>query len=431
MQSRLVRVANRAGAWMGPRISLDPRRLMEQACLATGLEDFGRSGFEAGLGVLVDSWESEARFHLVGRLLARRELLRCLANRLQVEEYFRRNPETASVPVPDPVIVTGPPRSGTTLLHRLLAADPANRTLRAWELFAPAPRDFAPARGDDPRLAALARGMALRRKLLLSAAGRKAAKAAHHFEAGEPEECSPLLQDSFCTEIFALHGRADRYVGWLRGQDWTPAFGYHRKQIQILTAAQPASRLVLKHPPYLGHLDDLFRVYPNARVLWLHRDPLEVVASGCSLCATARAIRTDALDPGHIGASIVNGTLWRFGRGMRSRALAPDRFLDVWYRDLTRNPLAAVARIYKWLGFPLTAEAERAFMDYLQHNRKERSGLRHEYALEEFGLDAATLRPMFRDYCERFQLGSARAAVAPDAASAGPDGSPRDANDDA
>lgn len=393
---------------MGPHIRLDPKYLVGRARKVAGLEDFGDSGFEAALGVLAGSWESEAQFHLVGRILAQRELIRCLINRLRIEEYFRRNPETAGVPVPDPVIITGPPRSGTTLLHRLLAADSSNRTLRAWEVFAPVPRGLAPPRGDDPRPAEVARVMAVRQALLLSAAGRRATSAAHHIEACDPEECWPLLQNSFFNEIFGLQARADRYVQWLRTQDWTPAFRYHRKQIQMLTAARPASRLVLKHPCYLGYLDDLLHVYPNGRVLWLHRDPVEVVASGCSLCAVLRALRTDSLDPAHIGSSVVESTLWWFERGMRARERqAPDRFLDVQYRDLTSNPIATAARICEWLGFPVTAEVEEAFTGYLQRNQKERSGHRRDHTLEAFGLDAATLRPRFRDYCERFQIDSA------------------------
>jgi hypothetical protein len=414
-QSSLVRVINRIGARWGPGVRLDPPYLMDRARQAAGLEDFGDSGFEKALGVLVDSYEREARFHLVGRMLAQRNLVGCLIHRLRIEEYFRRNPETANVPVPDPVIITGAPRSGTTLLHRLLAADSSNRTLRTWKLFAPVPRGLAPPGEDDPRSAAVARGMAVRRALLLSAAGRKASAAVHRFEAGDPEECWPLLQNSLFSEIFGMFTRADSYMLWLRTQDWTPPFRYHRKQIQMLTAGRPASRLVLKHPGYLGYLDDLFRVYPKARVVWLHRDPIEVVASTCSLCAVARAGRTDFLDREQLGAAVVESTLSRFARGMRMREqlgagqFLPGQFMDVRYRDFVRNPMETVARIYEWLGIPVTVEAEQAFTGYLQRNRQERRSHRHDYTLETFGLDAALLRPKFRDYCERFQIDSASA----------------------
>jgi hypothetical protein len=209
-------------------------------------------------------------------------------------------------------------------------------------------------------------------------------------------------------ESFSLGGRADSYMIWLRAQDWTPAFRYHRQQVQVLTAARPARRLILKHPGYLGYLDDLLQVYPNARVLWLHRDLVEAIASCCHLCAVARAVRTDSVDLKHIGQSIVNNTLWQFGRAMRTRdRQAPDRFLDVRYRDLVGNPMATAARIYDWLGFPLTAEAEEAFGAHLQRNRRERSQRPPDYTIETFGLDSASLRSQFSDYCERFQAGIA------------------------
>lgn len=294
-QSRLVRIINRVGWRMKSRIRLDPDYLLERARRETRLGDFGGSQFETALRVLVNSWESQAQFNLTGRLLAQRQLMRCLTNRLQIEEYFKRNPETAGVPVPDPVIITAAPRTGTTLLQRLLAADSSNRTLRVWELIAPVPRGYALPGDDDPRPAAAARGMAIHRALLMSAAGRKTLRTAHSSEAGEPEECIRLLDNSFMCEAFGLGARSDSYMVWLKTQDWRPAFRYHRKQIQMLTAAHPARRLILKHPGYLGYLDDLLDVYPKARVLWLHRDPVEVVASCCNLCAVARAIRTDWL----------------------------------------------------------------------------------------------------------------------------------------
>jgi hypothetical protein len=404
-------MVNRVGGRMGSHICLDPKYLLERARRETGLEDFGGGQFETPLGVLVDSWETEARFNLVGRLLAQRELLHCLANRLRIEEYFRRNPATAGIPVPDLVIITGAPRTGTTLLHRLLAADSSNRTLRMWELVAPVPAGYTLPPGDDPRLAAVARGLSVHRALLLSAEGREILRATHHSEAGDPEECIRLLDTSFLCEAFGLSARSDSYMVWLRSQDWTPVFRYHRKQIQLLTAARPASRLILKHPGHLGYLDDMLQVYPNARVLWLHRDPVEVVASCCNLCAVARAIKTDSVDLEHIGLSVVNSTLWRFDRGMRARERqAPDRFLDVQYLDLIRDPMATAARIYEWLGFPLTAEAKEAFTGYLQRNQRERGRYLHDYTLETFGLDAASLRPKFHDYCERFQVGSASVA---------------------
>lgn len=408
VQSHLTRIVNRVGAPLGPNICLDPQYLMDLARRATGLEDFGDSGFETPLGVLANSWDKDARLHLVGRIIVQRWLRHNLINRLKIEEYFRRNPQTALVPVPDPVVITGAPRSGTTLLQRLFAADLSNRTLRHWELSDPVPKGYAPFGENDPRPAAAARHRALRRRILLSAAGRKAASDAHRAEASDAAECWPLLQNSFMSEISGTHGRVDGYIEWLWKQDLTPAYRYHRRQIQLLTAARPASRLVLKHPGHLGYIDDLLQVYPNARIVWLHRDPVETIASMCNLCALARANRTDSLDPEHIGASVVVATRWRFDRGVQARERhAPGQFLDVQYRDLTRDPIATAARIYDWLGFPLTAEVQTALELYMQRNRQERRGHRTDYNLATFGLDAATLRTQFRDYCERFQIGAA------------------------
>ncbi len=405
MQSRSVRLVNRLGGRLSSRISLNPEYLMDRASAATGLHDFGDSGFEPALRVLTDSFEREARFHLVGRMLAQRELLRCLTNRLLIEEYFRRNPETADIPVPDPVVITGAPRAGTTFLHRLLAQDPATRTLRAWELFAPVPSALRPSDENDSRRHDVALGIRWRRQLLMSRAGRSTLQAIHHFEAGDPEECWPLLQNAFLSGIFALHSPADSYRFWIRTQDFTPAYRYYRKQIQILTAALPATRLVVKHPGHLGHLEELFRIFANARVLWVHRDQLEVIASAGSLCAAARVLRTNSVDLKQIGKAIVENALWRLRTAVCARERhGSERYLDVQYLDITRNTMETVRRIYDFLGFPFTAELERIFKQYIDQNRRERKGHRHEYSLEMFGLDPNTLRPLFQEYADRFHI---------------------------
>jgi len=410
VQSRLTRIVNRVGAPLGPNIRLDPEYLMDLARRATGLEDFGDPGFETPLGILANSWDKEARLHLVGRVIVQRGLRHNLINRLNIEEYFRRNPQTALVPVPDPVVITGAPRSGTTLLQRLFAADPSNRTLRHWELADPVPKGFAPLVENDPRPAAAARHRALRRRILLSAAGRKAASDTHRAEAADAAECWPLLQNAFMSEISGSHGRVNSYIEWLWKQDLTPAYRYHRRQIQLLTAARPASRLVLKHPGHLGYIDNLLQVYPDARIIWLHRDPVETITSMCHLCALARANRTEFLDPLHIGASVVVATRWRFNRGLQARERhGSGQFLDVQYRDLTRDPIGTTARIYDWLGFPLTADVRTALELYMQRNRQERRGHRTDYNLATFGLNAATLRAQFSDYSERFQISSTSA----------------------
>jgi len=402
-QSLLVRVINRAGAPFKSRISLDPDDLMQRARALTHLDDFGEPGFEVALGVLVESYLREARLNFMGRVLTQKSLLHCLTTRLQIEEYFRRNPQTANVPVPDPIIIAGAPRTGTTMLHGMLGADPANRTLKVWELFAPVPPGFTPCAPSDPRPEAVAQVMARYESRFMSAEGRRQVNAAHMTRPNDPQECFPLLQNSFASEVFGLFARADQYVRWLLEQDLTPAFRYHRRQIQLLTAAQPAARLVLKHPAHLSHLEEIFRVYPRARVIQTHRDPAEVIGSMCSLCDTARGLHTDFVDRNHIGATVCDVLSISMERGMQARKkLDPDRFLDIHYRDLTANPMNALRTIYSWLGIPMTPELERTFAGYLDRDRQERANHRHSYDLERYGLNAADVRSRYPEYIAQY-----------------------------
>ncbi|MGA2433859.1 MAG: sulfotransferase, partial [Bryobacteraceae bacterium] len=219
IQSAAVRLANAVGAPLRGAISFQPEFLMDKARKFCNLADFGGGDFEEPFRILARAMDRGMGLHFTGRVLAQRELLRCLVNRLRIAEYCRRNPGTGNVAVPDPIVIAGLPRSGTTFLHRILAQDPRTRTLRTWELYAPVPPGWGDGNAPDPRLALMRRGMEWRRKLLLSSYGRSTARAIHHSEADDPEECWPLLQNSFRCGIFAIHGVGEEYTLWLREQD--------------------------------------------------------------------------------------------------------------------------------------------------------------------------------------------------------------------
>lgn len=403
MQSAAVRLANVLGAPLRGAISFQPEYLLDKARTFCNLTDFGGGDFEEPFRILTRSLDQGIRLHFTGRVLAQRELLRCLANRLRIAEYCRRNPGTENVVVPDPIVITGLPRSGTTFLHRILAQDSRTRTLRAWELFAPVPPGWGDRDAPDPRLSNLRQSMEWRRRLLWSSSGLSIGRSIHHLEADDPEECWPLLQNSFRCRIFGLHGVGEEYTLWLHKQDLTDAYRYYRRQLQILTASEPAGRLVVKYPGHLGCLDELFRVFPNARILWLHRDPVDVVPSACSLGMLARSLRTNATNPEKLGPRVMDGLLLLVRKGMEARQRhRPEHFLDVDYRNLIGNPIGTTQRIYEFLDWQTDREWEDSLTCYLARDRESRKGLRHQYGAEAFGLNAGAIRAAFRSYTERF-----------------------------
>ena len=395
MHSPLVRVANATGAPLRGLVSLKPEMLLREARLMTGLDNFGTDEFRPALAMLTDSLDREGDFHFLGRVRTHWELLQCLIHRLKIEEYFKRYPATASVPIPDPVVIGGAQRTGSTFLHRLLAADPANRTLRAWELRAPVPTGIRPAGPDDARRKGLQAGLTLRRKLLWSKTGRETINAIHSFEADAPEECGSLLQNAFFSHVFFFHSSVPTYDRWLRTQDLVPAYRYYRRHLQILTAGRPVGRLIVKHHAHLEHLDDLLQVFPRTKVVWLHRDAVEVIPSTCGLLASARIARARHVDPLEIGRTVMENGHWRMQKSIELRRHAPDRCLDVHYRDLVGDPLAVVRRIYGFLGYPLEAPQIRAFQEHLVRDRASRPRAAHKYTPEMFGLTAGAIREAF------------------------------------
>jgi len=403
MLSVQVRAANFFGAPLRGAISYEPEALMDKARKLVNLTDFGGDEFQEPFRVLARATGRGVDLHLAGRVLAHRELLRCLVNRLKITEYCRRNPGTDNLPLPDPVVIVGLPRTGTTFLHRLLAQDPGTRTLRAFELLSPVPPGWGDKETPDLRLANLRRISQVRRQLLLSPHGRIVARSVHHWEADAPEECWPLLHNSFCSVIFAMHGVGEEYAQWLLEHDITAAYRYYRLQLQILTAGQSVSRLVVKHPGHLGHLDELLRVFPNARIVWPHRNPVDVVPSTCGLGMVMLSTRTAAIVPSRYGPEALKGLVHSASKGIDARRRhRPEQFLDVDYRELAAHPIATARRVHEFLGWQTGPEWQAALDDYLARDRVSRQGRRYKYTPEDFGLTADRIRTEFQSYTDRF-----------------------------
>jgi Sulfotransferase family len=397
---RLTRALNTGGRVVAPAVRLDAGMLLEEARRQTGLEDFGEPAVEEPLRRLIHSYEHEAGLTLIGRIAARQDTLRLLTNRLKMEADRRRHPEIAAVEVRRPLFVTGLPRTGTTLLHGLLAQDPANRAPCNWESMFPSPPPDRARHRRDPRIAWAERQ--LRWFYRLNPDFRKI----HLLGARLPEECLIITSHSFLSFQFQTSHRVPGYQHWLEAQDLRPSYEAHRHFLQHLQWRHPAERWVLKAPAHLYGIRALFATYPDAGIILTHRDPLEVVPSMASLHATLRSTFSDAIDPAETGAEATS----RWAEGIRralaerdSGAVPADRFLDVMYTDLVRDPLAAVRRVYRYYDLPFTDAVEGRMRRFLAENPKDKHGA-HRYTLEQFGLDRDVELARYRSYRERFGL---------------------------
>jgi sulfotransferase family protein len=388
-----VRALNEVGdpAW----IALDEGSLLTEAMRRTRLVDFGDADFREPLRVFLRALETEAQLHYVGRTLARADLVEWLANRLRVVDACKRDPAVERAPVAAPVFITGLPRTGTSILHELLAQDPALRAPLAFEVRDPT------AAGNAEAIDVADRAVRLWSEIVPEY------DVMHELGARVPVECIALMTPSFrCDELAGRHV-VPSYAAWLAAADLHPAYAWHHRTLQVLQARSPGRRWVLKAPSHMGALDVLFSVYPDARVVQTHRDPLTVMASVASILFATAWVRSDAVDPQAVLGWFTGATCAHLlGNAMRVRDAGRETsFADVVYADLMRDPIAVIARVYERLRLPFSAEAEVRMRAYLASKPKGRHGA-HRYEFEHTGFDRAAERARFADYQRRYGVPS-------------------------
>jgi hypothetical protein len=358
--------------------------LHASASRITGLEDFGADDYGEGLRVLLRSYADEAALTPLGSK-AKRSLLRgALVARLLSEAAWRQHPEYASTPITRPIFITGLPRTGTTALHRLLAADPAHQGPELWLTEVPQPRPPRETWAGNPVFAALQEGYRSHPEF----------RGVHDISADQVEECWQLLRQSMTSVSFECLAFIPTYSRWLRGRDWHAAYRRHRQNLQLIGMWDAGRRWVLKNPSHLFALPALLAAYPDALVIQTHRDPRTAIASVCSLNARASEGWSDVFRAEVVGRTQLD--LWADGlrRFMDDRAgYDPDQFLDVHYDDFVADPMATVAAIYARLGTPMSDEARSAMAA-----RHSRGGPAHRYALADFGLTGAAVDERFAGY---------------------------------
>jgi hypothetical protein len=365
-----------------------------------GVADFGDDAFIEPLDVLLPALEEEAQLSILGRWMTRRFLLRLLEGRLQLKAYVDADPGVRDEEVAEPLVVTGVPRTGTTILHALLAEDPEHRAPEGWELLRPVP----PAHPD--RFATDARIPLADRELRLLAQVSADLDAIHEYRGRMTKECVSSLSFEFRSEEFTARYHVPSYVAWLQGCDLRPAYETHRLVLQVLQRGWPARRWVLKSPVHLHALPTLLAVYPDARLVVTHRDPLTVLPSVTSLVATLRWAHSDLVDFADIGAyheRLYRSDLDALVASHDAGAIDPARIHHVRYADYMASPLDAVAALYGQFGWKLDGEAERRMADHLARRPQGMHGA-HHYSFADLGLDRDTERARFTRYQQAFAV---------------------------
>jgi hypothetical protein len=359
--------------------------LMTAAERRTGLVDWGDPSFRGGLEALLDDAGRLPGLTPLGVLTFRGLIGQLLANRLRFVSSDGRRAQLAP-----PIIITGLPRSGTTLLHRLVGLDPAHHAPPLWELLDP----FAATPGGIRRFRATLQ-IAFKNRLLPEL-DRK-----HFTRAGIPEECTLLLGNSFATPLFSDMAPMEGYLEWYQSSCQREVYLEYRAQLELLQERHPGRRLVLKAPAHLGNLADLVRAVPEAHLVQTHRDPTRCFFSHCSLRDTLARLVTDRPDRRAI-PRLAERTFERDLRTNLAFHETHDRRVEhVAFTRLCANPIEIVRRLYDAFGLDWSAEAQRRISDYQRRFPKGRFG-NHRYRDSDWGVSSARVDSWFGEYRQRF-----------------------------
>ena len=397
-----IRGGRKLGVFGPPR--LDKDALLEEAAAATGLNDFGDRWFEKPFEVLLDSVKHEAQLNAAGEFSATKMFHHVLRDRLYTQMWFGRHPEILARPLKNPVVIVGPMRSGTTRLHRLLAADQRFAHLRSFETISPVPRpefeQVLAGEAEDfrPKLAA--------RILKVARLANPRTLSIHPTGAYEPEEELGLVAASMYGMKWEAQWNVPSYAEWCHEESAIPAYRHMANLLRLIGWSQQESSLrpwILKTPQHMLDLPALLEVFPDARLIFTHRDPKQVVGSAASLAWNQTIIYSDHNDPAQTGRDWLGKTATMIARMRAARDAIPrERMIDVQYEDMETDWRGTMERVYRFLDLEMEP-AVAGMEDYLDRSARLKRHP-HRYSLAEFGLCEDEVNERFADYTETFGI---------------------------
>ena len=381
--------------------------LHEIAMEQTGLGDFGEDpSYQTGLRVLLEAMDDYCDLSDMGLYAARLKFIHVLKQRLLAEQAFKEQPHILENPLARPLVITGLVRTGSTALHYLMARDPGRQHLQYWLAENPMARpplaSWSEQAGFQSSKANLDMMFQVAPKL----------KAIHYMAPDWPEECGHLLAQTFTDDGWPCTRRAPHYNAWYEGVDMVPSYRQHKKLLQLIGSNEPDKPWLLKYPVHMKHLDSFLQVYPDAQVIWTHRDPAVVMSSYVSLIAGFRelSVRPETIDRDDILREQM--AIWAAGaeRGMAARARYPQaQFYDVHFDDFMADPVQQVRKAYQHFGIDWTPACAAALQQWHTDNPQHKHG-KHGHGEHTLALDRAQILERFAPYIEHFGVNTDRRA---------------------
>ena len=383
-------------------LGMNPFRLNSEVITRTAAKRAGWKGevpasAVAGLERLVASINDESNPNPFGELAVKGLLERTMYGRLKVEQHIQAHPEILDEKIKEPVFIIGMPRTGTSILHALMHEDPAHRSPLAWECLLPYPVPKPDSYTDNSQLNTIRKEFGQLFKLVPDFQQK------HYMEADSPQECIGVNAMDFNTFMFSAQLYLPSYMQWFENEaDRLSTMQWHKKFLQYLqSGGVKGQRWLLKSPVHLMRLPEIFEVYPDARIIMTHRDPLKVVGSTASLMSSVRSLYSDREDAFRTGSEQAATWSRYFMKFLESRkALDKDhQIIDLKFSDFIQDQVGLVGQIYERFGWELSEEALHKFETFINENPKDKHGV-HSYMLEDFGLSEAEISKMYQPYIE-------------------------------
>ncbi len=385
-------------------VPLDEASLIGHAKANTGLSDFGDNNWYEPFQLFLKSLEEESQLTLMGRIMTRSDLLMYLEGRLQVEEAYKQHPEIDAVELAPPMLIIGSGRSGTSALQNLLSLDPDNGTPKHWEAMFPCPPPVATTYHTDPRIAIADKRMTQWNRVTPEIMSM------HEFGGEMPTELIQLEMLSFQAPGWMIFcGFTPGFDAWMYPRSGVPGLAYAKRIMKLLQWKNPRKRWLLKSPDSMRYMPDVFHVFPNMQLIWMHRDPLKTVSSVVSLIGTIHWMRSDRKMDERATAQLTNpaGLAGLFGMVMDQldQGKVPEKQLSsVQYQDLITDPIATVEKLYRHMGISLTDAGRAAMQAYVRDNPRD-ARPSHQYTTGS-AEQLVEERKLFERYQARFNVKS-------------------------
>jgi hypothetical protein len=387
------------------KIGLDPFKLDADAIIAKARKRAGYDGpmpghTETGLRLLIKSIKEEGDANPFGALAAKTLFERTLYGRFKIEQVLAENPEIEKAEIKEPVFIIGMPRTGTSILHAMMHEDPANRSPLAWECLLPYPAPTPGTFHDNDQIKRVTKDFDQLFKLVPDF------QLKHYMTADSPQECLAINALDFNSFQPTAQFYLPSYMDWFHNEsDQLETMHFHKRFLQYLQSGGVKSeRWLLKTPVHMMRLEELFTVYPDAKIIMTHRHPSKVVPSIASLLYSVRSLYSDSEDPVRTGHEQTElwGTYFERFLETRKKLDKEDRIIDIVFDDFVEDQMKTVRKIYDRFGWKLSAEAVNRFEHFLRQNPKDKNGA-HYYTLEDFGLNDEFIARRFERFIDFFE----------------------------